>query len=200
MQLPASTVMNRNLLSTFSNSLHGLPDMELEEKKLPGAWLIHHTTVNSVMRIALSGLLLGAGAAAQAPRRSRRRGFGLAAIVLVAVSFHTTLTAAYQCSINEDCLYSGCAANAACNPNFPGCGLQIGCSGPGFTLASWPSGNLFTTSSTNWTCMFCRYSFCCYWPGCNYQNYEECPPNINCPAGSYPAGTTIPPRRCAIKW
>jgi hypothetical protein len=183
------------MASTFSNSLHEVPNMKLQQEQQPETWLILHATINSVMQMALSGLLLGAGAAAQGPRRSRRRGIGMAAIVLMAVSFDTTLTAAYQCSINEDCQYSGCMENAACNPNFPGCGLQIGCTPIGSRIKS-PSGDLYDNTVS--TCVFCRYSFCCYTPGCNFQNYEECPPNINCPAGSYSAGTTLPPRRCAI--
>jgi hypothetical protein len=194
MQLLASTVTNHNLLSKFSKSLHGLPNMELQQEQSPETWLLHHTTLNSVMRIALSGLLLGAGAAVHGPRRlvSRWRGVGLAAIVLMTVSFHATLTSAHQCSSGEDCQYSGCLANAACNPNYPGCSvLQYGCVGPenAVPIGSWPSGDLYALRST---CVFCRYSFCCYWPGCTFQHYEECPPNINCPAGSYSAGTDIP--------
>ena len=91
----------------------------------------------------------------------------------------TSCTAA---TIQSVCSSSMCLANAACNPNYPGCKPQISCCGSWGPpiVGLYPNTALYTPSEP--VCCFCRYSFCCYTPGCTFQNYEACP---GCSAGSY---------------
>jgi hypothetical protein len=137
--------------------------------------------------------------------RTRRHSGGHSAAVLVALFCQSILQVAgvettTNCTsgtIIQECSFSACLANAACNPNYPGCILQISCCGPWGPpiVGLYPNTALYTPSEP--VCCFCRYSFCCYNPGCDFQNYEACPsaPSAgHCSVGSYytPAGKSKP--------
>ena len=106
-------------------------------------------------------------------------------------------------SLVPQCSFSTCSANAACNPNYPGCILQISCCGPSGPpiVGLYPNTAIYTPSEP--VCCFCRYSFCCYTPGCTFLNYEACPsPPFagRCSTGSYytPAGTSKASHRLVL--
>ena len=109
-------------------------------------------------------LLLGMGTTAVSGlQRVGQFGIGRATTALVSAIYYGVHLAAaqYACSSNSDCNYASCTANAACNPNYPGCQLQYGCGVP-----TWGGPAI---------CTYCAYSFCCYTTGCTYQQYTMCP-------------------------